>query len=189
MKLAYIDFCGGSTAPLVTKYPNLVTLQTLSKSFGLAGIRLGMTYATSDLANILNAMKAPYNISSLASEYALKAVQESNLRKMEATSKVINEEKMRLLKELTSLDYVDDQYVGGLDANFLLIRINGGDNALAKKLYYQLATRSGVVVRFRGNELGCSGCLRITVGTHEENTNLIKYFKETLYRLAKEQSN
>ncbi|AHY75891.1 ADI_G0030220.mRNA.1.CDS.1 [Saccharomyces cerevisiae] len=183
---AYVDFCGGSTAPLVTKYPNLVTLQTLSKSFGLAGIRLGMTYATAELARILNAMKAPYNISSLASEYALKAVQDSNLKKMEATSKIINEEKMRLLKELTALDYVDDQYVGGLDANFLLIRINGGDNVLAKKLYYQLATQSGVVVRFRGNELGCSGCLRITVGTHEENTHLIKYFKETLYKLANE---
>ncbi|CAI2036671.1 hypothetical protein SEUBUCD646_0I00630 [Saccharomyces eubayanus] len=181
---AYIDFCGGSTAPLVTKYPNLVTLQTLSKSFGLAGIRLGMTYASKDLAKILNAMKAPYNISSLASEYALKAVQDHNLTKMEDTARSINEEKMRLLKALTALEYVDDQYVGGLDANFILLRINGGDNTLAKKLYYQLATQSGVVVRFRGNELGCTGCLRITVGTHDENTQLINNFKETLYKLA-----
>lgn len=181
---AYIDFCGGSTAPLVTKYPNLVTLQTLSKSFGLAGIRLGMTYASKDLAKILNAMKAPYNISSLAAEHALTAVQDHNLTKMEDTAKLINEEKTRLLKALTALEYVDDQYVGGLDANFILLRINGGDNTLAKKLYYQLATQSGVVVRFRGNELGCTGCLRITVGTHDENTQLIDNFKKTLYKLA-----
>lgn len=63
--------------------------------------------------------------------------------------------------------------------------INGGDNTLAKKLYYQLATQSGKLsVRFRGNELGCTGCLRITVGTHDENTQLIDNFKKTLYKLA-----
>ncbi|CCD23407.1 histidinol-phosphate transaminase NDAI_0B03730 [Naumovozyma dairenensis CBS 421] len=183
---AYIDFCGGSTAPLVTKYPNLVTLQTLSKSFGLAGIRLGMTYASKDLAKILNAMKAPYNISRLASDFALKAVQHDNLQLMESNAKKINDEKHRLLRELTSLDYVDDQYVGGLDANFIMIRVNKGDNTLAKKLYLALATESGVVVRFRGTELGCSGCLRITVGTPPENDKLIKEFKKLLAELVNE---
>ncbi|CAB4252876.1 similar to Saccharomyces cerevisiae YIL116W HIS5 Histidinol-phosphate aminotransferase, catalyzes the seventh step in histidine biosynthesis [Maudiozyma barnettii] len=180
---AYIDFCGGSTAPLVTKYPNLVTLQTLSKSFGLAGIRLGMTFASSDLSRILNAMKAPYNISRMAASYALTAVQHNNLQLMEQTTEQMNIEQRRLLKELTALNGVDDQYVGGLDANFILLRINGGDNTMAKQLYYNLATISGVVVRFRGTELGCTGCLRVTVGTEEENNRLITEFKKTLAQL------
>ncbi|CAL9730393.1 hypothetical protein MOUN0_J04566 [Monosporozyma unispora] len=182
---AYIDFCGGSTALLVTKYPNLVTLQTLSKSFGLAGIRLGMTFANTDLARILNAMKAPYNISTITAEHGLKAVQDHNLELMEANVKKLNEEKTRLLKALTAMDYVDDQYVGGLDANFILIRINKGDNELAKKIYLSLATKSGVVIRFRGTELGCQGCLRVTVGTEKENDVLIQKFKETVDELTK----
>lgn len=182
---AYIDFCGGSTAPLVTKYPNLVTLQTLSKSFGLAGIRLGMTFASADLARVLNAMKAPYNISTITAEHGIKAVQDHNLELMEANTKTLNEEKIRLVKELTSIPYVDDQYVGGLDANFILIRINKGDNELAKKIYLTLATNCGVVIRFRGMELGCQGCLRVTVGTKEENDILIQKFKETVQELTK----
>lgn len=182
---AYVDFCGGSTAPLVTKYPNLVTLQTLSKSFGLAGIRLGMTFANNELARILNAMKAPYNISTITAEHALRAVQDHNLEMMEANAKKLNEEKARLLKALTALEFIDDQYVGGLDANFILLRINKGDNEMAKKIYYSLATKSGVVIRFRGTELGCQGCLRITVGTHEENDVLIAKFEETINELTK----
>lgn len=182
---AYIDFCGGSTAPLVTKYPNLVTLQTLSKSFGLAGIRLGMIFASKELSRILNAMKAPYNISSVTSSYALQAVQHNNLQLMEQTAAKMNIEKKRLLTELTKIDGVDDQYIGGLDANFILLRINNGDNALAKKLYYNLATISGVVVRFRGTEIGCTGCLRVTVGTKEENDKLIAEFEKTLDELRK----
>lgn len=181
---AYIDFCGGSMAPLVTKYPNILVLQTLSKSFGLAGIRLGMTFASIELSKILNAMKAPYNISSITSKYALQAVQDHNLQKMVENAKTVNLEKERLLKALTALPIVDDQYVGGLDANFILLRIDGGNNELAKKIYYSLATKSNVVIRFRGNELGCKGCLRITIGTKEENDVLIQKFKETVNELA-----
>lgn len=181
---AYIDFCGGSTAPLATKYPNICTLQTLSKSFGLAGVRLGITFASKDIARVLNSIKAPYNISTNTSEIALKAVQQTNLKLMEENSKVINKEQSRLSKLLTSLKYVDDQLVGGIDANFIMVRINNGDNVLAKKLYQKLATESGVVVRFRGNELGCAGCLRITVGTSEENNFLFKEFSKLLDQLV-----
>lgn len=181
---AYIDFCGGSTAPLVNKYPNLCVLQTLSKSFGLAGIRLGLTFSSKEMSKLLNAMKAPYNISTNTSENGLKAFGEDSLKAMEENSKMINKEKLRLLKELTSLEYVDDGYVGGLDANFLLLRINKGDNVLAKNLYHKLATESKVVVRFRGTELGCSGCLRITVGTPEENDILIREFSRVLSQLT-----
>ncbi|CCK70447.1 histidinol-phosphate transaminase KNAG_0E01850 [Huiozyma naganishii CBS 8797] len=182
---AYVDFCGGSTAPLVTKYQNLVTLQTLSKSFGLAGIRLGMTFASEDLARILNAMKAPYNISAVTSDYALKAVQHHNLELMEQNAALMNKEKIRLLDALTQINCVDDHYVGGLDANFILIRINKGDNELAKKIYLNLATKCGVVIRFRGTELGCAGCLRVTVGTPKENNVLIQQFKEIIEELTK----
>ena len=187
---AYIDFANSgdsynSLAKLVTKYPNLTVLQTLSKSFGLAGIRLGVTFASEELANILNAMKAPYNISSLSSKYGITAVQKENLKLMEENAELINKEKLRLLKEVTALPYVDDGYVGGLDANFIVIRINKGDNELANKLYYNLATISKVVIRFRGTELGFQGCLRITVGTVEENNSLIKEFSKTLTELTK----
>lgn len=181
---AYIDFCGGSTAPLVNKYPNLCVLQTLSKSFGLAGIRMGITYACKEMARVLNAMKAPYNISSLTSQYALKAIHQDSLKVMLHLAEVNKKEQARLIKELTALKYVNKEPVGGLDANFILIRINDGDNDLAKKLYYKLATESGVVVRFRGNELGCAGCLRITVGTPQENDTLVKEVSKVLKELT-----
>lgn len=181
---AYIDFCGGSTAPLVNKYPNLCTLQTLSKSFGLAGLRIGMTFASNELAKVLNSMKAPYNISSITSNCAMKALTDEAFSAMEENARSVNKEKHRLLKSLTSLDYVDDQYVGGIDANFILLRINKGDNKLAKELYLKLATESAVVVRFRGTELGCEGCLRITVGTPEENDILIREFSKQLKALT-----
>lgn len=181
---AYIDFCGGSTAPLANKYPNICILQTLSKSFGLAGIRIGITYASREFAKVLNSMKAPYNISSVTSEYAMKAVEDHAFKAMEENAKFVNAEKQRLLQSLTSLDHVDDHYVGGIDANFLLLRIGGGDNKLAKELYQKLATESAVVVRFRGTELGCEGCLRITVGTPEENDILIREFSKQLKALT-----
>ncbi|GCE98423.1 histidinol-phosphate transaminase [Zygosaccharomyces mellis] len=183
---AYIDFCGGSTAPLVTKYPNLCVLQTLSKSFGLAGIRLGITFASKEMARVLNSMKAPYNISSLTSEYALNAIRPDNLKIMKQRANENEMEQNRLVKELTSLPNVHKEPVGGLDTNFILLKVGSGDgdNDLAKKLYYKLATESGVVVRYRGSELGCTGCLRITVGTKEENDTLVKEFAKLLSQLT-----
>lgn len=183
---AYIDFVEGpnkgSLAPLATKYENLAVLQTLSKSFGLAGVRLGITYSSKQISRILNSMKAPYNISHTTSEVALKAVEPENLERMEQNAKSINKEKLRVLKELTSLPLV--KQLGGLDANFILLRINNGDNDLTKKLYYDLATKSGVITRFRGNEPACSGGLRITIGTVEENDVLIREFKKHLSALT-----
>lgn len=183
---AYVDFCGNSAAPLVTKYPNLCVLQTLSKSFGLAGIRLGITFASKEMARVLNSMKAPYNISSLTSQYALKAIQPDNLKIMRQLANESKKEQSRLIKELTSLPNVHNEPVGGIDANFILLRIGdgNGDNDLAKKLYYKLATESSVVTRYRGNELGCTGCIRITVGTKEENDTLVREFTKLLSQLT-----
>ena len=84
-------------------------------------------------------MKAPYNISRATSEYALRAVENHNLELIEQNAKKINEEKYRLLKSLTSFPLVDKYQLGGLDANFILLRIRGGDNEMARKIYYHLA--------------------------------------------------
>ncbi|SCV05433.1 LANO_0H07382g1_1 [Lachancea nothofagi CBS 11611] len=185
---AYIDFSisGGSAAPLVNKYPNVAVCQTLSKSFGLAGVRLGMTFASKPLSRVLNAMKAPYNISSLTSQVMLKAMEPDSIERMKSTVKEIIEQRARVLKELTSLENVENNHVGGLDANFIMVRILDGDkpsNEVAKKLYYKLASESKVVTRFRGTEYGCTGCLRITIGTKEENDVLIEEFAKTLREL------
>lgn len=182
---AYIDFCGGSTTPLVNKYPNLAVIQTMSKSFGLAGVRLGLAFTSTQISRVLNSMKAPYNISAMTSEVCLRALQPDNLENMEYTAELINEQKSRVLKELTSLEYVENEHIGGLDANFILIRLKDGNNELAKSLYYNLATESGVVTRFRGNEPGCSGGIRIAIGTPEENDILIREFKRQLDKLTK----
>ena len=186
---AYIDFCttGGSVAPLVNKYPNLAVLQTLSKSFGLAGIRLGITFTSSDFSRILNAMKAPYNISAMASNLAIEAMRPESVATMKSLAKQITDERARVLKALTSLNNVQDTHVGGLDANFLLLRVledGKGSNRLAKELYQKLAVESAVVTRFRGTEYGCEGCLRITIGSKEENDILIREFAQTLKQLT-----
>ncbi|SCU94319.1 LAFA_0F21132g1_1 [Lachancea sp. 'fantastica'] len=186
---AYIDFAvtGGSAAPLVNKYPNVAVLQTLSKSFGLAGVRLGLTFTSKPLSRVLNAMKAPYNISSLASEIALRAMEPESIEIMKNTVHEVIEQRGRVLGELTSLKQVSNSQVGGLDANFIMVQILDSEgkpcNKLAKALYNKLATDSKVVTRFRGTEYGCAGCLRITIGTKEENDHLIEEFTKTLESL------
>ncbi|AMD21528.1 HFL328Cp [Eremothecium sinecaudum] len=183
---AYIDFASPSrsAALLANKYPNVAVLQTLSKSFGLAGIRLGFTITSCDIARILNNMKAPYNISTVTSELATKALQPENIVMMESNVRKINTEKLRVLKALTALENVEDQHVGGLDANFLLLRLKTCDNVVAKKLCINLATKSGVVIRYRGGEHGCQGCVRITIGTKEENDIMIEEFSRRLAELV-----
>ncbi|AAS51671.1 ADL249Wp [Eremothecium gossypii ATCC 10895] len=185
---AYIDFSADkpSLSPLVNKHPNLVVLQTLSKASGLAGIRLGFTFASTQIATALNAMKAPYNISQITAIIGIEALQPEALKLMQKHIDQINTEKRRIIKALATLNHIENDPVGGLDANFILFRVRGGDNSLAKKLYYSLATESGVIIRFRGTDLGCEGCIRITVGTPEENDVLIKEFTEKLQQLTED---
>ncbi|AGO11541.1 AaceriADL249Wp [[Ashbya] aceris (nom. inval.)] len=185
---AYIDFSTDkpSLSPLVNQYPNLVVLQTLSKASGLAGIRLGFTFASTQIAKSLNAMKAPYNISQITAMIGIEALQPEALKLMQKHINLINDEKKRIIRALTALKQIENNTVGGLDANFVLFRVRGGDNTLANRLYHSLATESGVITRFRGNDLGCEGCIRITVGTVEENNILIKEFTEKLQQLTEE---
>ena len=186
---AYIDFTAPngeynqSVSTLVNQYPNLVVLQTLSKSFGLAGIRLGITFCNTELSRILNSIKYPYNISSLTSDIALKATSESGLSIMQKYVDSIIDQRDKLLKQILDLKYVGKN-IGGLDANFILVEIldkNGQpSNEVATRLYNTLAVDNAVVVRFRGNELNCTGALRISIGTEEENKELLYKFEKVL---------
>ena len=174
---AYIDFApdGSSLAEWVLEWPNLVVMQTLSKAFGLAGIRLGVAYSSPEIVGLLNNLKAPYNISSPTSTLATAALEPRNLDIMQQNRSKILQQRERLLRELPKIPGIG-RFLGGRDANFLLVEIldkpqkDGGkpDNATALAVYETMAGSRGVVVRYRGKEFGCQGCLRITVGTEKE---------------------
>ena len=179
---AYIDFApeGSSLAEWVLEWPNLVVMQTLSKCFGLAGIRLGASFTSLDIAGLLNNLKAPYNISSPTSALACAALQPQNLDVMRRNRERLLTQRARMQSELPKIPGVG-RFLGGSDSNFLLVEIldkprdRGGkpNNETAMVTYERLAERRGVVVRFRGREVGCLGCLRITVGTEEEVSKLL----------------
>lgn len=170
---AYVDFSGPNTsvAPLVTAYPNLVVMQTLSKGFGLAGIRLGSVFAAPEVAALLNAMKAPYNIPEPTSQLAHAALSPASLAHSRSLIAQTLSLRDRLVADLPRIPGIG-AIRGGLDANFLLVELcnidHEPDNEVALRVYERLAEEKGVVVRFRGREWGCEGCLRITVGTGPE---------------------
>ncbi|KAK5095942.1 histidinol-phosphate transaminase [Lithohypha guttulata] len=186
---AYIDFSpdGSSLAEWVLEWPNLVVMQTLSKAFGLAGIRLGVAFASPEIATLLNNMKAPYNISSPTSAIANAALEEQSLKVMRENRKKIIQQRERLQKELPKVPGIG-RFLGGADSNFLLVEIldkpkdQGGKphNPTALEVYETMAGKRGVVVRFRGKELGCTGCLRITVGTEKEVDRFLQELKDVL---------
>ena len=172
---AYIDFSGdaGFSAELDT-YPNLVILQTLSKSFGLAGIRLGLALASESIISYMLRVKAPYNINKLTTEAALTAM--NNIPVMHAFVKALNNERNWLIKELGMMPTV--RKIHPSDSNFLLIVV---DHAFQ---IYKTMADSGVVIRYRGDQIHCDNTLRITVGTHIENQKMIKRLKEVSESLA-----
>ena len=176
---AYVDFApkDSSLAEWVTEWPNLVVLQTLSKAFGLAGLRLGAAFTSVPIARLLNSLKAPYNISNPTSEIACQALQQAGLAIMRSNVEKIVTQRNRLLTELPKVKGVG-RFRGGAASNFLLVELLGTDgkpdNVTAVKVYEKLAENRGVVVRFRGKEHGCLGCIRITVGTEEEVTRFLQ---------------
>ncbi|KAH7068653.1 pyridoxal phosphate-dependent transferase [Paraphoma chrysanthemicola] len=183
---AYIDFApeGTSLAEWVTEWPNLVVMQTLSKAFGLAGIRLGTAFADPAVARILNSMKAPYNISNPTSQIAQAALSTKHLPVMKKNVELIVKQRERLLEELPKIPGVGELH-GGTESNFLLYQMldaPGGkpSNEVALAVYEGLAERRGVVVRFRGKEHGCLGCLRITVGTGKEVDRFLQEIRSVL---------
>ncbi|KAH9255040.1 hypothetical protein BASA81_006985 [Batrachochytrium salamandrivorans] len=180
---AYIDFCGASdgsnansVATWAIQYPNLIVTQTLSKAFGLAGIRLGFSISSPEIARIFNSTKAPYNISTPTSLLGRAALSEAGQNTMRRHIALIIKERQDLLLKLATIPRVG-QSLGGNDSNFVLVPILNSshvpDNDVAYMVYKTLAETEGVVVRFRGNELGCVGCIRITIGTPEQNDVLV----------------
>lgn len=185
---AYIDFSapGASMAPLVTKYPNLVVMQTLSKSFGLAGIRVGLAFASKEVATLLNSMKGPYNVSTLSSDVAKRALSAEGIKKMREYTAEIIKQRDFLVEELPKIKGIGE-FVGGQDANFLLVELLDKDgkpsNDIAKRAYKELAENKNIVVRYRGSEPGCEGCLRISIGTADENKILLQELETVIKEL------
>ncbi|KAK3390222.1 histidinol-phosphate aminotransferase [Podospora didyma] len=182
---AYIDFAPdeASLAEWATEWPNLVVMQTLSKGFGMAGIRLGAVFASPAIAGLLNNMKAPYNIPSPTSALATYALSANGLAITRGNKARILDQRDRLLVELPRIPGVG-RLRGGVCSNFLLFEMLDAqgrpDNATALAVYERLAETKGVVVRFRGKEHGCLGCLRITIGTKEEVTRFLEALELTL---------
>ena len=166
---AYIDFSTQkSWLTKLEKYPNLIITQTLSKAYGMAGIRLGICYASKEIIRILNNIKPPYNINSLTQQKALNRLQNYSEISNEI-SQIISERK-RLKKELECcVNYIEKVYES--DANFLLIKVDD-----ANKRYQELI-EYGVVIRNRTTQPLCENCLRISVGICEENQVLIRALK------------
>jgi len=172
---AYIDFSGTTSAcSLVSKYPNVVVLQTLSKAFGLAGIRLGMAIGDEAVIQLMNNVKAPYNVNKLTAEVALEALQKPDLYRSNVAQ--ILQERDYLRTQLETVTAV--KFIHPSDANFLLFVI-----PKAKEIYKVMADK-GIVCRYRGSELHCTDCLRVTVGTRSENDNFIQLLKSTAAELG-----
>ena len=166
---AYIDFSSQkSLTNLIDKYENLIITQTMSKAYGMAGIRLGMGISNNKIISYINKIKPPYNVNTLTENKALE-----ELNKIDEVKKnidlVLNKRKL-LLSSLEKLDFVEKIYKS--DANFLLVKVDNAD------LRYNQLLDKGIIVRNRSNQPLCQNCLRITIGTKIENNSLIKTLNE-----------
>jgi histidinol-phosphate aminotransferase len=162
---AYIDFADASSAiTLISDHPNVVVMQTLSKAWGLAGIRLGLCFAHESIISLMNKVKPPYNINDLSQQVAQRAIE--NEAQMMSWVAAIKTQREVLKGILEALPVVEKVYP--TDANFFLVKFNEDP----KKIYEFLAG-VGIVVRDRSTQPRCAGCLRITIGTMEENLKLV----------------
>lgn len=167
---AYIDFADEkSFLGELDKYPNLIILQTLSKAWGMAGLRLGLAFARKDITEILSRVKYPYNINVITQQAVLGRLGDD----ISAQVEEIKRERGKVVRELAGCPLIERIYPS--DANFILVK-----TADPKKLYDELIAE-GVIVRDRSRIKGCEGCLRITIGTPEENRSMT----ELLQKLSK----
>ncbi|MBD3748223.1 MAG: histidinol-phosphate transaminase [Sphingobacteriales bacterium] len=151
----------------LTEYANLVVLQTLSKAWGLAGLRVGMAFASEEIIEVFNRVKPPYNINEASQTLALEAL--NNTEQVNAWIKETLKERDHLVLSLKNFDFVLDIYPS--DANFILVKTTD-----ANKIY-EFLVNQGIIVRNRNKVELCEGCLRITVGTPLENEMLINSLK------------
>lgn len=165
---AYINFSRQKTfIQELTEYANLVVLQTLSKAWGLAGLRVGMAFASEEIIEAMNKVKPPYNINDASQQLALKAL--ANVDKVNNWIKETLVQRDKLVLELKDHDFVLDIYPS--DANFILVKTSD------PKGIYNYLVKQGIIVRDRSKIDLCAGCLRITVGTPEENAILLQSLK------------
>ena len=163
---AYIDFADdpGFLSQL-DRYPNLIVLQTLSKAWGMAGLRLGLAFASPEIVRLLTRVKYPYNINVVTQKLVLTLLDKD----MPGQVETLKRERTKLLEALPELPVIRKVYPS--DANFILVRVDE-----PRKVYDRLIEK-GIVVRDRSRIRGCEGCLRLTVGTPEENERLIAELK------------
>ena len=166
---AYIDFSNGKTfLQELNNFPNLFVSQTLSKAYGMAGIRVGLGFGNAEVVDILNKLKPPYNVNELSQKFAL-----ARLRDVKQVAEEVLQillERSRVLAMLQESKHVERIY--RTDANFILFRVANADDL------YQHFARNQVVVRNRTKQFGCENCLRVSIGTHEENECFIQVLNE-----------
>ena len=161
---AYIDFSReDSITKLLSRFPNLIVFQTLSKAWGSAAIRCGMAFASKDIINIYNKVKYPYNINRLTQEAALERL--NNTFEVEQWVKLLLQERSRMLTAFAELPMCKRIYP--TDANFFLAEMDDAQKA------YDYLVDKGIIVRNRTRITLCKNCLRITIGTKAENTELL----------------
>lgn len=166
---AYIDFADVSSAvEVISTNDRLVVLQTFSKAWGMAGIRLGMAFADPAIIQAMNKLKLPYNISQLTQRYALERIREPERTRQEVME--LRAERTRVARELQGIAVVERVFPSG--GNFLLVRVSD-----PHRIFDHLRAR-GIIVRDRSRERGCEGCLRITIGGEEENDLFLTAMRE-----------
>lgn len=165
---AYADFSSERSFLLdLDKYPNLIVLQTFSKAWGCAAIRLGMAFACPQIIGLFNKIKYPYNVNLLTQQEAISLLQDPI--KVQDWIRILLQERTRLMDEFSKLSCCETIYP--TDANFFLTKVTD-----AKKIYEYLVSK-GIIVRNRTHVALCGNCLRITIGTSEENDTLLEALK------------
>ena len=164
---AYIDFSKNKSWLVeLSEFPNLIVTQTLSKAYAMAGLRVGILYASKDVLTVLNKIKPPYNMNVSSQENAIRKLLQGTFKPQ--LKKILLERK-KLKTALLNFSFIKKIYP--TDANFFLIKVDDADKR------YQQFIDKGIVVRNRSTQPLCENCLRITIGTKEENLNLIETLK------------
>jgi histidinol-phosphate aminotransferase len=166
---AYVDFSiQPSMVNLLDEHRNLVLMQTFSKAYGLAGLRLGMLIAHQPIIQYINKLKPPYNLNRFTQDKALEILDDQKSIKEQID--IIYKEKLMLEAELPHINWIEKCYPS--DANFILVKVDD-----ARKRYQQLIDKK-IVVRDRSNLPKCENCLRLSIGTPAENQHLLSILKK-----------
>ncbi|WP_221412931.1 histidinol-phosphate transaminase [Dysgonomonas sp. HDW5B] len=165
---AYIDFAPeASWVSELDKYPNLIILQTFSKAWGIAAVRLGMAFASPEIISLFNKVKYPYNINILTQNFVQSELDKIQLK--EEWVKTLLAQRVYLVQELLKISFIEKIYPS--DANFILVKVPDANDT------YNKLVNQGIIIRNRNTVSLCNGCLRVTIGTKEENNKLIGALK------------